>query len=71
MSAMSEEEVLVPLMGTSASVHSSWRAEVQERLGRASTATSECSVDNRYTITVSKQIYLQLCLDISILSILS
>ena len=54
MSAMSDEEVLVPLMGTSASVHSSWRAEVQERLGRASTATSECSVDNRYTITVSK-----------------
>ena len=43
-----EEEVLVPLMGTSASVHSSWRAEVQERLGRASTATSECSVDSRY-----------------------
>ena len=54
MSAMSDEEVLVPLMGTSASVHSSWRGEVQERLGRASTATSECSVDNRYTITVSK-----------------
>ena len=51
MSAMSEEEVLVPLMGTSASVHSSWRAEVQERLGRASTAASECSVD---TTTVSR-----------------